>query len=35
MTTIRNIVEEMRQGTAYCEYGQRDWSWTKSHIATL
>jgi len=27
MTTIRNIVEEMRQGTAYCEYWQRDWSW--------
>ena len=26
MTTIRNIVEEMRQGTAYCEYWQRDWS---------
>ena len=21
--------------TAYCEYRQRDWSWTKSHIATL
>ena len=20
MTTIRNIVDEMRQGTAYCEY---------------
>ena len=35
MTTIRNIVEEMSQGTAYCEYWQRDWSWTKSHIATL
>ena len=35
MTTIRNIVEEMRQGTAYCEYWQRDWSWTKNHIATL
>ena len=25
----------MRQGTAYREYRQRDWSWTKSHIATL
>ena len=35
MTTIRNIVEEMHQGTAYCEYWQRDWSWNKSHIATL
>ena len=35
MTTIRNIVEEMRQGTAYCEYWQRDWSWSKGHIATL
>ena len=35
MTTIRNIVDEMRQGTAYCEYWQRDWSWTKNHIATL
>ena len=35
MTTVRNIVEEMRQGTAYCDYWQRDWSWTKSHIATL
>ena len=35
MTTVRNIVEEMRQGTAYCEYWQRDWSWTKGHIATL
>ena len=35
MTTIRNIVEEMRQDTAYCEYWQRAWSWTKSHIATL
>ena len=35
MTNIRNIVEEMSQGTAYCEYWQRDWSWTKSHIATL
>ena len=35
MATIRNIVEEMRQGTDYCEYWQRDWSWTKSHIATL
>lgn len=35
MTTIRNIVEEMRQGTAYCDYWQRDWSWTKAHVATL
>lgn len=35
MTTIRNIVEEMRQGTAYCEYWQRDWSWSKNNIATL
>lgn len=35
MTTIRNIVDEMRQGTAYCEYWQHDWSRTKSHIATL
>ncbi len=35
MTTIRNIIDEMRQGTAYCEYWQRDWSWNKSHIATL
>lgn len=35
MTTIRNIVEEMRKGTAYCDYWQRDWPWTKTHIATL
>ena len=35
MTTIRHIVEEMGQGTAYCEYWQRDWSWSKSNIATL
>ena len=35
MTTIRNIVEEMRQGAAYCEYWQRDWSWSENNIATL